>query len=123
MANAKFPASTWDGSSAVRSQAIDGESPLTVHRPPDTEDWQQIVAETIAMQNAIATNTVIAGAGNTATLANAATTGFHFIPKVNGAPTGVPANVPAGYLAECYDYTNNKIYVYNGGWKATAALS
>lgn len=35
-----------------------------------------------------------------------------------GAPTGTPVN---GTIA--YDTTNNKLYVYNGAWKATAALT
>jgi hypothetical protein len=123
MANANFPASIWDGSSSTRSATIDKEPLNCIQRPPDAADWLQLVAETIAIENALATVTTIAGGGNTAALATGATTGFFFIPKVNGVPTGVPANVPAGYLAAAYDYADHKIYVYDGGWKATAALS
>ena len=50
------------------------------------------------------------------------TTGFTHIPAAAGAPTGAPTN-PTGNVPMYYDTTNNKIYVYNGGWKATAALT
>jgi hypothetical protein len=50
------------------------------------------------------------------------TTGFVHIPAAAGAPTGAPSN-PTGNVPMYYDTTNNKIYVYNGGWKATAALT
>lgn len=57
-----------------------------------------------------------------ANLANAATKGFIYLPAVSGPPTGVPA-ANVGSVAACYDIVNNKINVYNGGWKASAALS
>lgn len=122
---AKFPATIWDGSSDSRPNPAPEslQTPTDVYRGPDAADYQQALAEIIAIENALATTTLIAGAGNTATLANAATTGYAFIPRVNGAPTGVPANVPTGYIAWCYDFTNNKMYVYNGAWKASAALA
>ena len=50
-----------------------------------------------------------------------ATDGFLYIPQVAGAPTGTPTT-QSGRAAIAYDKTNNKLYVYNGGWKA-AALS
>jgi len=50
------------------------------------------------------------------------TTGFTHIPAAAGAPTGAPSN-PTGNVPMYYDTTNNKIYVYNGGWKSTAALT
>lgn len=47
--------------------------------------------------------------------------GFIFIPAGN-TPTGTPATY-AGRLPLYYDSVNNKLYVYNGGWKASAAFA
>jgi hypothetical protein len=59
----------------------------------------------------------------TAALATSATVGYVMIPSSAGAPTGVPADIPTGQVALHYDTSNNKIYVYNGGWVFTAALT
>lgn len=123
MANAKFPGAIWDGSSKTRTNALDHEPPLQVYRSPDPDDWGQIVAEMIAVEGALATTTVIAGAGNTAALATNATKGFGYAPTCAGAPTGTPVGTPTGYVPWVYDTTDHKIYVYDGGWKATAALA
>jgi len=48
--------------------------------------------------------------------------GFTHIPAAAGAPTGAPTN-PTGNVPMYYDTTNDKIYVYNGSWKSTAALT
>lgn len=61
------------------------------------------------------------GAG--AALATSATGGFLLISSSAGAPTGVPTNYAAGRLPLHYDSTNNQIYVYNGAWKKTVALT
>jgi hypothetical protein len=68
----------------------------------------------------------IDGSGNivpgTAALATTAVNGFTYIQTCPGTPTGVPTAF-AGRAALVYDTTNNKLYVYNGAWKATAALT
>ena len=48
--------------------------------------------------------------------------GFINISSAAGAPTGVPTN-PTGNVPLYYDTANNKLYVYNGGWKASAAFT
>lgn len=53
----------------------------------------------------------------TAALATTATDGFLYIPTCPGAPTGVPTS-KTGLGPLVYDSTNNKLYFYNGGWKA-----
>jgi hypothetical protein len=67
---------------------------------------------------------VVAGGGAKATpleMATTATDGFLHIPSCSGTPTGVPTLI-TGAVPIVYDRTNDKIYVYRGGWKATAAL-
>lgn len=49
-------------------------------------------------------------------LATTATDGFVYVPTCAGTPTGVPT-AQAGTAAMVYDTTNNKLCVYNGGWK------
>lgn len=55
-------------------------------------------------------------------LATSATDGFLYLPTCAGTPTGVPTAY-TGTCAFIYDTTNNKLYVYNGAWKSTAALA
>jgi hypothetical protein len=61
--------------------------------------------------------------GTGSALATSATEGYVCIPTCAGAPTGVPTGAGAGNLPLIYDTTNNKLYAYNGAWKATAALT
>ncbi|AYE85103.1 hypothetical protein [Sulfitobacter sp. D7] len=50
--------------------------------------------------------------------------GFNLMSGAAGAPSGVPADAPAGTYPFYFDATNKKIYVHDGtGWIATAALS
>lgn len=115
-AKPNFPATVWDGVSDSRSQALDNQSPLVTHREPSAEDFSEVQQEILAIE------THVGGGGGIA--ATTSTTGFIMLPRVAGVPTGVPANVPAGYVAACYDTTNHKVSVYDGGaWKQSAALA
>lgn len=60
--------------------------------------------------------------GNAAALATNATDGFLYMQTCAGTPTGVPTAY-TGRVAFVYDSTNNIIYIYNGAWKKTAALT
>jgi len=61
----------------------------------------------------------VADAGNVvcsdAALATNATNGFLYIPTCAGTPTGVPTAF-TGTVAMVFDTTNNKLYIYDGGW-------
>lgn len=50
-----------------------------------------------------------------AALATTATDGFLYIPSCAGAPTGVPTS-STGRVPMVFDSTNNKFYIYDGGW-------
>jgi len=50
-----------------------------------------------------------------AALATNATNGFLYIPTCAGTPTGVPT-AQTGTVAMVFDTTNNKLYIYDGGW-------
>lgn len=63
-----------------------------------------------------ATDDVYTGTG--ATLATNATHGFLRIPRCNGTPTGVPGSSDGATMPVVYNYANNKLCVYNGGWKS-----
>ena len=52
-----------------------------------------------------------------AALATTDTNGFFYIPTCAGTPTGVPTT-KTGRIPMVYDSTNNKFYMYNGGWKS-----
>lgn len=58
----------------------------------------------------------------TSALATNATGGFLYVRTCAGTPTGVPT-ARAGAVPLVYDTTNNKLAVYNGAWKQTAALT
>jgi len=52
----------------------------------------------------------------TAALSTTATDGFLYIPTCAGTPTGTPTTY-TGRAPMVLDTTNNKLYLYNGGWK------
>lgn len=58
-------------------------------------------------------NTIIGA--SPAALATTATDGFLYIPTCAGTPTGAPTAY-TGKCAIVFDTTNNKLYVYDGGW-------
>jgi hypothetical protein len=49
--------------------------------------------------------------------------GFIWVASAAGAPTVTPSSAPSGRVPLYYDTTANKLYVYNGGWKASAAFA
>lgn len=51
-----------------------------------------------------------------APIATDATDGFLVISGGNGAPTGVPTEAGTGNVPLYYDYANDALYAYNGGW-------
>jgi hypothetical protein len=57
-------------------------------------------------------------------LTTGATVGHFFVPSCAGAPTGVPATIPAGQIAMHFDSTNNFLYAYlNSAWKKTTVFA
>lgn len=73
--------------------------------------------------NSLVTTTAGQLAFASAALATNATTGFMCIPTCAGAPSGTPASIPTGQVPMIFDSTNNQIYIYDGGWLKTAALT
>lgn len=77
-------------------------------------------------QNALVRVLELSGNGNvvvgSAAISTSATDGFLYLDSCAGTPSGVPTTY-TGRVAVVYDTTNNKLAVYNGAWKQTAALT
>lgn len=50
-------------------------------------------------------------------LATGASGGHFYIPTCQGQPTGTPSG-QVGSVAQIYDTVNDKLWIYNGGWKS-----
>jgi len=50
-------------------------------------------------------------------LATNSSLGFPSMPSTAGVPTGTPTNYSGGFIPFSYDTTNNRLRVYNSGWK------
>lgn len=83
-------------------------------------DWKLLKESTT--QLLIDTNgNLVVGDGATER-STSSSTGLFFLPTVNGTPTGTPTAYSAA-AAMVYDRAANKIGVFNGTWKFTAALT
>jgi hypothetical protein len=119
---------TVNGFANQRTQRITGDSTtgqsygLQVLAGTNTSDE----ALHVANQTGTSVNLLVDGAGNVvvsnAALATTATDGFLYIPTCAGAPTGTPT-AKTGRVPIVFDSTNNQIYIYDGSWLSTAALT
>jgi hypothetical protein len=87
-----------------------------IHSINPTGRTQRIDENFVDLYNVFGTD---AGTG---AIATDATAGFLYLPSCAGPPTGTPVGI-TGRVAVVYDSTNNKLYVYNGAWRSTAALT
>lgn len=84
----------------------------------DTEFWNwengffRIATNNAERMRVSALGSVVVG---TAALATTATDGFLYIPTCAGTPTGTPTAF-TGRVAMIFDTTNNKFWIYDGGW-------
>lgn len=106
---------------------------LTVAANNTTATWTPRLVASGGMDGVIGATTPAAGSFTTlsatggawfgtAALATGATTGHVYMQTSAGAPTGVPA-AKTGQVAFQFDTTNNKLYVYDGAWLSTPALT
>lgn len=82
----------------------------------DTIIYKPNSANNIVSLNVTVNGNVVVG---NAAIATNATDGFLYVPTCNGVPSGTPTS----YTGRCplvYDTADNRLYVYNGGWKQVA---
>lgn len=76
-----------------------------------------VLGDTYVANNAIRGFTTQDGdafLGRNGLMPTTSTTGFAYIPRCEGIPTGVPHNLSRNYLPLVIDSTNSKMYFYNG---------
>ena len=100
---------SWSIWATSSSSGVASNGSLAIYNRSTSKIWFQISA----LGNQVPGN---------AALATNATDGFVYLPTCAGAPTGVPTAY-TGRVAHIYDTTNNKLYVYNGAWKSSAAFT
>lgn len=109
------------GGSGIRSNAA--TAALTADKPIQiyTTGANDLPLGTNGVERAHidASGNVVVG---TAALATTATDGFLYIPTCAGTPTGAPT-AKAGRVPIIFDTTANKIWVYDGAWLQTVALT
>lgn len=112
LTSGSFPIVVWDGMSTnpfrtKREQNID----------PNYQDWDRITQEVIATQTFLSENF---GFSVGIELELDATSGFLYIPVMDGIPTGEPIDLP-GKSAIVINKDDETICVYlNGAWKSAA---
>jgi hypothetical protein len=117
---------TTDGSGTVMQWRDDSSSTTDFQLGYDpANDYLEIRDAQASDVNAAQLFRIIQNAGPAlgaafATVAQVA--GAMYIPTVAGAPTGTPTTV-TNFVPVVYDRTNNRLYLYNGGWVATATLT
>jgi hypothetical protein len=100
-----------NGSLAINSNQNGSNPAVTL----STATWNTITLTTYSTGATIITggSVVISSAA----LATTATDGFLYIPSCAGTPTGVPTTY-TGRVPVIYDTSNDKLYIYRGGWKS-----
>jgi hypothetical protein len=93
-----FPDETWDGSSPTRDAPV-----LLVDRDPDFQDWDQMTAEVIAVEEALASGL---NGSNVATVANANVIGgTPVVHRINIADTAADTDVVLTHKTRITDVT------------------
>lgn len=75
---------------------------------------------TLFLENTIDLGDITLYNGNPGTTPTDSDIGFLNIPSMNGLPTGIPSHTGdfPGTIPLIFDTANNKLWIYNGGWKS-----